>query len=96
MEFYRGILLANAAWGTERRWIAKWDDVKKPITHFVADWPTQFHVWRMNWNHDAIQLYLDDELLNEVDLNQTINADSQGTNPFRQPHYILLNLATDL
>ena len=45
----------------------------------------------MEWDEDFIKLYLDDELLNEVDLSHTLNPD--GFNPFRQPHYILFNLA---
>ena len=39
----------------------------------------------------AIKLYIDDELLNETLLSETVNPD--GKNPFKQPHYILLNLA---
>jgi beta-glucanase (GH16 family) len=34
MEYYRGLLLANAAWAAERRWTAQWDDSRKPITEF--------------------------------------------------------------
>jgi beta-glucanase (GH16 family) len=45
----------------------------------------------LNWDKDFIRLYLDNELLNEVDLSKTINPD--GFNPFNQPQYILLNLA---
>jgi len=48
----------------------------------------------MDWCEDFIRLYLDDELLNEVPLNETINGARGGNmNPFKQPHYILLNLA---
>src|SRR5690606_28613379 len=44
MEYYRGMLLANAAWGTDRRWVPKWDDLKKPINEFNdPDWPRKFH-----------------------------------------------------
>ncbi len=94
MEYYRGILLANAAWGTDRRWVAKWDDLRKPITDFNdPDWSKKFHVWRMDWDADSIKLYIDDKLLNAVDLNGTFNQDSEGKNPFRESHYILLNLA---
>jgi beta-glucanase (GH16 family) len=93
MEFYRGKLLANAAWGTDRRWVASWDSFTKPITEFDADWSSKFHVWRMDWDEDSIRLYVDDKLLNEVDLSKTINKDKEGKNPFRQPHYLLLNLA---
>jgi beta-glucanase (GH16 family) len=45
----------------------------------------------MDWDKDKIRLYVDDQLLNEVSLTETINPD--GFNPFLQPHYILLNLA---
>lgn len=98
MEFYRinnvPSILANAAWGTNTRWVAKWDGSNKPLTHFTSidsDWANKFHIWRMDWDKDFIRLYLDDELLNEVDLSQTINQD--GFNPFHQPQYLLLNLA---
>jgi len=94
MEYYRGILLANAAWGTERRWVAKWDDSRKPITEFNdPNWSEKFHIWRMDWDADSIKLYVDDLLLNEINLKETINKDSEGKNPFHQPHYIILNLA---
>ena len=47
MEYYRGMLLANAAWGTEKRWVPKWDDVRKPITDFNdPNWSAKFHVWQ--------------------------------------------------
>jgi len=94
MEYYRGVLLANAAWATEKRWVAKWDDSKKPITEFNdPNWSEKFHIWRMDWDSDSIKLYVDDMLLNEVDLSKTINKDGEGKNPFHQPHYIILNLA---
>ena len=48
----------------------------------------------MDWDEEAIRLYLDDELLNETLLSETINGSlGNHKNPFRQPHYILLNLA---
>jgi len=94
MEYYRGMLLANAAWGTEKRWVPKWDDVKKPITDFNdPNWSAKFHVWRMDWDEDSIKLYVDDMLMNTVDLSETFNKDKEGKNPFRQPHYIIANLA---
>lgn len=94
MEYYRGVLLANAAWASEKRWVPKWDDIKKPITEFNdPNWSEKFHIWRMDWDADSIKLYVDDMLLNEVDLTMTINEDEEGKNPFHQPHYIILNLA---
>jgi beta-glucanase (GH16 family) len=98
MEFYRvkGIptILANFAWGTEKQWVAKWDDLKKPLADFTAidrDWTKKFHIWRMDWNKDSINLFLDDQLLNAISIKETLNHD--GFNPFLQPHYLLLNLA---
>jgi len=94
MEYYRGMLLANAAWGTERRWVAKWDDFRKPIKDFKnPGWSGKFHLWRMDWDAESIKLYVDNMLLNTVDLKETINKDKEGKNPFHQPHYIILNLA---
>jgi len=98
MEFYRvrsvPTILANFAWGTDRQWTAKWDDLKKPLADFTAtdsEWVKKFHLWRMDWNKDSISLFLDGKLLNSVNLSQTVNPD--GFNPFLQPHYLLLNLA---
>ncbi|SFU01554.1 Glycosyl hydrolases family 16 [Algoriphagus locisalis] len=98
MEYYRvkgeATILANAAWADEGQYNAKWDDAKIPFTDFLQkdpEWPSKFHLWRMEWTEDTIKLFLDDELLNEVDLARTVNPD--GFNPFHQPHYILLNLA---
>jgi beta-glucanase (GH16 family) len=94
MEYYRGMLLVNAAWGTERRWVAKWDDVRVPIKDFEdPKWSQKFHLWRMDWDADSIKLYVDNILLNTIDLKETFNKDKEGKNPFHQPHYIILNLA---
>lgn len=101
MEFYRikGVpsILANVAWGRDRRYDAEWRSSATPYSHFLAKdslWAEKFHVWRMDWDEEAIRLYLDGELLNEVMLDGTINGEcGNHTNPFRQPHYVLLNLA---
>lgn len=92
LEYYKGNLLANVAWGTTRRWQAKWDTVVTPLEKLGGDaWAKEFHVWRMDWTRDNIRLYVDDRLLNETKVADTKNPD--GTHPFRQPHYMLLNLA---
>lgn len=94
MEYYRDMLLANFAWGSGQRYKAVWDDVKKPMSEFNdLHWAERFHVWRMDWDEQSIKLYVDDELLNEVDLANTFNVGVDQVNPFRQPHYLLLNLA---
>ena len=101
MEFYRikgqPVIMANVAWGKDKQWDAHWDSKATPMTHFLdkdPDWASDFHVWRMDWTEESICLYLDDELLNETLLSETVNgAIGKGSNPFKQPHYILLNLA---
>jgi len=94
MEFYANSILANAAWGTSTRWVANWKSTKTPFSHFTAkdpDWANKYHIWRMDWTSRYIKLYLDNELLNTIDVATTINAN--GTNPFHQAQYLLLNLA---
>ncbi len=94
MEYYRGQILANACWAGPGRWQSIWDDFKKPVSEFGdPDWDSKFHFWRMDWDENAIKLYLDDELLNTIELNKTINKTRDGANPFREPHYIIVNLA---
>lgn len=92
MEYYNDELLANVAWASERRWDPIWDTVRIPIDELGGEaWADEFHVWRMDWTEEAIRLYVDDRLLNETLLKDTINPD--GKNPFHQPHYMILNLA---
>jgi beta-glucanase (GH16 family) len=101
MEYYRiknvPHLLANTAWGTDTPWNARWDSATIPFSSFTGKdpgWAGKFHVWRMDWDEEAIRLYVDDELLNETLLTTTRNGSvGNYTNPFHQPHYILLNLA---
>jgi len=93
MEYYRGMVLANACWQAPGgRWEQHWDAVRTPLEELGGDeWSDEFHVWRMEWDEDAIRLYVDDRLLNETDVNETFNPD--GSNPFREPHYMIVNLA---
>lgn len=101
MEYYRihGVphILANVAWGNDRHYQAVWNTKRIPYVHFTqhdSDWASHFHVWRMDWDENAIRLYLDDELLNDVPLSDTVNGSiGRHTNPFHRPQYILLNLA---
>ena len=94
MEYYRGLLLANACWAGERRRATVWDDLRKPITEFAdPNWSSKFHIWRMDWDRNEIKLFVDHQLLNTIDLTKTINGTRDAANPFHEPHYILLNLA---
>ena len=94
MEYYRGVLLANVAWGGAKRLEPIWAISRKPIATFTdPNWASEFHVWRMDWDERAIVLSVDGQQLNEVELTRTVNQDGTGTNPFHQPHYLLVSLA---
>ena len=93
MEYYRGKLLGNiACLGSDKKpsWVSN---------HFSTvalgekAWADSFHTWRMDWTENYIALYVDDKLLTKADVESMQNKDQTGFNPFRQPHYMLLNLA---
>ncbi|MCH2175980.1 MAG: glycoside hydrolase family 16 protein [Lentisphaeria bacterium] len=95
MEYYTGKIMANAAWGTKVRWRANWDSHATRLEQLGGEkWADEFHIWRMDWTEDYIRLYVDDILLNETLLKDTINPTDLGPkNPFQQAHFFLLNLA---
>ena len=101
MEYYRigGVphILANACWGNDYQHQAVWNTKRIPFTHFTEKdplWAEKFHVWRMDWTPRSISIYLDDELMNEIPLKETVNGSiGQHVNPFTRPQYLLLNLA---
>lgn len=107
MEYYikdgQPSILANACWGSTEKWKAIWDSAVIPFTHFTEkdpNWADKFHIWRMDWDKEFIRIYLDDELLNEIDLSKTQNQGYDGNteNPFSNNvvgfgYYLLLNLA---
>lgn len=93
MEYYKGDLLANVAWESNSKWKPVWRANKYPISKFNNEnWVNEFHVWKMEWDKSSIKLYVDDQLLNEVDLKETYNL-TNHKNPFHKPQYLLLNLA---
>ncbi len=93
MEYYDDSILANACWSDGGGWQAQWDAIKKPLAEFNdPDWGSNVHVWRMDWDETHIQLSVDDLLLNTIEIDKTIHPEL-GISPFREPHYILLNLA---
>ncbi|MCD0489517.1 glycoside hydrolase family 16 protein [Pedobacter sp. MC2016-14] len=94
MEFYKGKILANIAVGTTRRYNAEWHGKTKAVTELGGkEWAAKFHVWRMDWTEKDISLFVDDELMITVPMDKLYNKDGSGTHPFKQPHYMLLDLA---
>jgi beta-glucanase (GH16 family) len=102
MEYYRNMVLANIAWaggagGAPNANGATWNSVRTPLQSLPSNWSNEFHTWRMDWDAQAIKLFLDDKLVNQQDLSKTINtstARGAPQNPFTAaPAYIMLNQA---
>lgn len=95
MEYYQvdetPTILANAMWGT-------WSTTHHNLKDFIKEdpeWPDKFHTWRMDWDKDAIKLYLDGKELNHISFAKDSTLNKDGENPFLQPHHLRLNLAVD-
>ena len=102
LEYYisggKPSILANCARGTNTRWTAAWDSSKTPVSTYTAvdpDWENKFHIWTMQWDEDNVRLYIDNILLNTTPQSWLVNPVTTWgpKEPFKQPHYILLNLA---
>ncbi|MBW1654605.1 family 16 glycosylhydrolase [Flavobacterium quisquiliarum] len=93
MEYYTGKILANAAWKSNEPDTA-WDSETFKLSDFKdKSWADKFHIWKMDWDAHSIKLYVDDQLLNEINVDVTIPSADQKISPFQQPHYLLVNLA---
>ncbi|MEJ5995672.1 glycoside hydrolase family 16 protein [Pedobacter sp. Du54] len=89
MEYYKGKILSNIArMGTNSK--PKWFSTTKEVN---KAWAKQFHTWRMDWDNENISLFVDDTLYLNVPLTELQNEGSQGVHPFKQKHYLLLDLA---
>jgi len=49
-----------------------------------------FHLYAVEWSPERIDFFVDDQKYHSVDLNKAGKGDE---NPFRKPHYLILNLA---
>ena len=89
MEYYGDAIHANVAWGSSKRWNATWSSQAPRMSTFEDDFADKYHIWRMEFDYDAIRLYLDDRLLNETSLDRTVNPvvdyipGDNGYNPYR-------------
>lgn len=93
LEYYDNSILANYAYASKQRYKAIWDVVKVPIDSMgKKNWAKDFHIWRLVWTEKLMQIFVDNRLLNEINVDKTINK-TDGKNPFKQPHVLLLNLA---
>lgn len=93
MEYYRDTLLANILClgkNQSKEWHSTYTGIQKLGG---SAWASKFHTWRMDWDEEEVALYVDDSLLNKMAVADLVNKDGSGFNPFKQPHYMLLNVA---
>lgn len=107
MEYYPSggaeAIHANVAWGSSTRWTPKWNSKIKKLNTYpnMEEWKRQFHTWTMIYTEKYIKLYCDNDLINQVDLDGTVNPrcswfPHDGNNPYRDPEnrqHVWLNLA---
>jgi beta-glucanase (GH16 family) len=82
MEYYRNMLLSNVM-DSERHWSSHRDPLPQ-------DFQNSYHTWAMAWDANTIKLFRDGVLMLAYDVNK---ATVGNYNPFRQPLYLILNLA---
>lgn len=96
MEYYDDSILAKFAWAAKNPRNAVWRASKRKLAEITSDpdWDKKFHIWTMDWTEKHIRLSLDGVALNEIDLDTVRNGPGTPvSNPFRQPHALLINLA---
>lgn len=67
-----------------------WSTKQVQISYFKdkdSSWEDKFHIWKFDWTEHYMRIYLDDELINEIKIDD-IKGDI-----FKKRYYILLNLA---
>lgn len=101
MEYYGNCIHANVCWGNGGKWSGYWNSAVVMDNELGEGWGDEYHIWQMLWDYDHIELWCDDILVNNIDLNTTRNAIPEGNfdhgngcNPFRDVRQMLwLNLA---
>ncbi len=97
-EYYKEQVLANFCWSApDGLWTPEWNTVRTPLRRFTRDnpgWADEFHVYTMDWDETRIVLSVDGRAVNDSSIAEVRNARFRFVaNPFRQPHYLLVNLA---
>lgn len=81
-------ILANFMWSYHGE--INWSTKELALDYFKnkdADWENKFHIWKLDWQENYMKVYIDDELINEI------NIGNIKGNKFKKKYYLLLNLA---
>lgn len=92
MEYYMcgdsPSILANFMWSNNGEY--NWSTKQLSLDYFKNkdnNWKNKFHIWKLDWTKEYMRIYIDGELVNEININNI-----KG-NKFKKKYYILLNLA---
>ena len=92
MEYYlcdnTPTILANFMWSNAGE--INWSTKQVSFDYFKTvdkEWENKFHVWKFDWTDNYMKIYIDDELIN------ILNISNFKSNKFKKDYYILLNLA---
>ena len=97
-EYYKETVLANFYWSSDKgQWVPQGPSVKTSLDTFKKDdpdWPEKFHVYAMDWTPDRLTFTVDGKVFSDHPITDVKNARFMSvSNPFHQPHYLLVNLA---
>lgn len=92
MEYYMcgdsPSILANFMWSNNGEY--NWSTKQLSLDYFKNkdnNWENKFHIWKLDWTKEYMRIYIDDELVNEININNIKGY------KFKKKYYILLNLA---
>lgn len=97
MEYYGGGIHGNVCWGNQT-----WNSCFISTNNLGSNWGGNYHIWRMYWDYDHIEMWCDETLVNNIDCDQIQNPgdydpeanNGNGINPARTVRqYMWFNLA---
>ena len=96
-EYFKETLLANCYWSSSKGRRPAGHSVKTKLADFRKDdpdWADKFHVYAMDWDENRIAFSVDGRVTGDFPIGEVRNGSFVAVeNPFRQPHYLLVNLA---
>ncbi|HKP95393.1 MAG TPA: family 16 glycosylhydrolase [Fibrobacteria bacterium] len=89
MEYYQNKCLFNVMDGNKG-----WTSPTRSITSLGGPrWAEEYHTWTMEWDSTRIDLSLDGVLINHYEVDKANGTGPGGSNPLRQPGFMILNQA---
>lgn len=91
LEYYRNALHANSVYrGPNNQHV--WNAKSTKTADLGPNWDNSYHLYKIFWTKTNIIIYVDDVLLNDIPIKDTIDPYTKE-NPFHKDFYFLVNLA---